>query len=263
MGTGIIQCGTGTTNTIDKLQVFGSANFSSTVLVSSLTAYDNIYTTGKIGVNINPVNYLDIAVAACTVQFKSTGTNDCILKMIAGTNGKALIKATSGGVFYIQSTTDTTGKDIQFYVNSTIKAFTMLASGACTYYSTIGAACDSKLKNDQQLVNLNDIYDIFNAVEVKSYIRNDIEPELQTNFRRLGFIAQEIDAVTNDKENFKSLVIDSTLGTNEDGTEQNIKCLNYDGLVSLLWGVCKYQKQQIQTLEERLNNIELKLSKLL
>ena len=43
MGTGIIQCGTGTTNTIDKLQVFGSANFSSTVLVSSLTAYNNIY----------------------------------------------------------------------------------------------------------------------------------------------------------------------------------------------------------------------------
>jgi hypothetical protein len=47
MGTGIIQCGSGTPNTVDKLQVFGGAYFSSTVLVSSLTAYNNIYTTGK------------------------------------------------------------------------------------------------------------------------------------------------------------------------------------------------------------------------
>ena len=45
--------------------------------------------------------------------------------------------------------------------------------------------------------------------------------------------------------------------------DMDIKSLNHDGLLSVLWGVCKYQKQQIQTLEERLNNIELKLSKLL
>jgi hypothetical protein len=106
------------------------------------------------------------------------------------------------------------------------------------------------------------IYDIFNSVEVKSYIRHDIEHELNNNFRRIGFIAQEVDAVTKNKEYFKSLVIDSTLGTNEDGTEQDIKCLNYDGLVSLLWGVCKFQKTETDSLNERMKLIELKLSKI-
>ena len=66
--------------------------------------------------------------------------------------------------------------------------------------------------------------------------------------------------MTNDREDFKSLVIDSTLGTNEDGTEQNIKCLNYDGLVSLLWGVCKYQKKEIDNLNERMKLIKLNIS---
>ena len=201
---------------------------------------DSINTlSGKIGAGVTTPTYtLDIAAAACTCQFKSTATSDCVFNMIAGTNGKVVMKATSGGVFYIQSTTDTVARDIQFYVNPTIKAFTMSASGTCSYYSTIGAACDSKLKNDQRLVNLNDTYDIFNAIEVKSYIRNDIEHELQTNFRRIGFIAQDVAACVNDKEDFKSLVLDSTLGTNEDGTEQDIKCLNYDGLVSVLFSKC-------------------------
>ena len=98
------------------------------------------------------MNYLDIAVPACTVQFKSTGVYDCILN-IAGANAKALIKATSGGVFYIQSTTSTTAQDIQFYVSSTIKAFTMKADGSCLYLSTCNAVCDTKLKDDQQIVD--------------------------------------------------------------------------------------------------------------
>ena len=82
----------------------------------------------------------------------------------------------------------------------------MKADGTCWYLSTNNAVCDTKLKDDQQLVDLNDIYNVFNNVEVKSYTRNDIEDEINNKFRRIGFIAQDFDAITSDTENFKSLV---------------------------------------------------------
>jgi hypothetical protein len=55
----------------------------------------------------------------------------------------------------------------------------------------------------------------------------------------------------------------STLGKNDDGTEQEIKCLNYDGMLTILWGVVKQQqttinsfKSIIETLEQRISLLE-------
>ena len=87
-GSGIVQIGSGTPNS-DKLQVFG-------------------HTT--------------ISTANLTFNIKSTGTYDCVFNLTASTQ-TAQIKATAGGVFYIQSTTLSTARDIQFYVNPSIKAF--------------------------------------------------------------------------------------------------------------------------------------------
>ena len=180
--------------------------------------------------------------------------------MTSGTNGKAQFKATSGGVFYIQSTTSTTGQDIQYYVSSSIKAFTMGANGACSYYSTIGAACDSILKDDQQPLDLAELQAVFDNVNPKSYVRNDIPDDVANGTRKIGFIAQDVQAQIADKPDLQSLIMKSTLGKNEDGTDKEILCLNYDGLVTVLWGVVKQQQTTIATLESRRAALEAKVN---
>ena len=229
----------------------------------------NLFLTGtssKLCIGGTSTSYqLEVSATSCQTRLISTGANDCILWMTAGVNGKAQLKATSGGVFYIQSTTSATGQDIQYYVSSSIKVFTMAANGACYYYSTIGAACDSKLKDDQQIIDKKVMVEIFNNIEPKSYIRNDIPEDVANGARKFGFIAQDVEAQITGKADFQSLVMKSTLGKNEDGTDKEVICLNYDGLLTILWGVVKQQQTTIssfqsiiETLEERISLLENK-----
>ena len=90
---------------------------------------------------------------------------------------------------------------------------------------------------------------IFDAVEVKTYERNDRNGE-----KRVGFIAQDIEAVL--PEYFQHIVGQGTIsrGENEGGEpiEETIKTVDYSRLVTVLWGVCKGLKQRIEVLESRL-----------
>jgi hypothetical protein len=80
---------------------------------------------------------LDLQASAFIGRLMSTGTSDCQLYMTSGTNGKALIKATSGGVFYIQSTTSATAQDIQFYTSTTQQSLTLNAAGNAVFNGKI------------------------------------------------------------------------------------------------------------------------------
>ena len=99
--------------------------------------------------------------------------------------------------------------------------------------------------------------------EPQSYIRNDIPDDVANGTRKLGFIAQEVQAQVTGKPDFESLIMKSTLGNNEDGSNKEILCLNYDGLLTILWGVVKQQqsttssfKSIIECLEERITLLE-------
>ena len=74
---------------------------------------------------------------------------------------------------------------------------------------------------------------IFDAVEVKTYERNDLGGQ-----KRVGFIAQEIEAVL--PEYYKHIVGEGTIqkGETEDGEpiEETIKTVDYSRLVCVLWG---------------------------
>ena len=106
--------------------------------------------------------------------------------------------------------------------------------------------------------------DIFNNIEPKSYIRNDIPEDVANGTRKFGFIAQDVEAQITGKADFQSLVMKSTLGKNEDGTDKEVVCLNYDGMLTILWGVVKQQQtiisfqSIIETLEERISLLENK-----
>ena len=145
---------------------------------------------------------------------------------------------------------------MRFYTSSTPQAFQMAANGACTWNVSVGQASDTSLKDDQQIANLDDIMNVFNAVEPKTFIRNDIAEEFTKGTRRLGFIAQDVETAM--IPDFQNLVSDSTLGENSDGSDRHIKCIHGDGLVAILWGVCKKQKQQIESIEARLAALENK-----
>ena len=69
--------------------------------------------------------------------------------------------------------------------------------------------------------------DIFNNIEPKSYIRNDIPDDVANGKRKFGFIAQEVKAQITRKADFQSLVMTSTLGKNDDDeTDKEINIVN-------------------------------------
>ena len=88
---------------------------------------------------------------------------------------------------------------------------------------------------------------ILDAVEVMTYERNDLGGQ-----KRVGFIAQEFEAVL--PESYRHIVGQGTIskGDTEEGEPETIKVIDYSRLVCVLWGVCKGLKQRIEVLESRL-----------
>ena len=70
------------------------------------------------------------------------------------------------------------------------------------------------------------------AVSPKTYTRNDLP---DTTSRRIGFIAQEVEAALNSHITDCTNLVKTT--QSEDGVQ--LKGLDYSRLVTVLWGVCK------------------------
>ena len=106
---------------------------------------------------------------------------------------------------------------------------------------------DSKLKDNQALASLSELQGIFDAVDVKTYERNDLNGQ-----KRVGFIAQDFEAAVSGHEHFKHIVGEGTLQRTADSEVEEIKSLDYSRLVTVLWGVCKNLEKRVQALEARL-----------
>ena len=89
-------------------------------------------------------------------------------------------------------------------------------------------------------MSTQDAYDILNAVQAKTYTRND-----HNGAPKIGFIAQEVEAATAGKANFQCLVG----ATEADDDEPSMKTLDYSRLTSILWTCVKDLYNKVQALE--------------
>ena len=108
---------------------------------------------------------------------------------------------------------------------------------------------DSRIESNQEQVPPDDCQRIFDAVEVTKYIRTDIDTPQQ----RVGFIAQDLDAVC--KNEFACIVgrlQSEVLPTDEvaEVEEEPLLTVDYSRLVTVLWGVCKNLHGRAAQLEQ-------------
>ena len=106
---------------------------------------------------------------------------------------------------------------------------------------------DRAIKDDVQNASLDDCKNIFENVDVKTYVRKDISGT------RLGFIAQDIQ--THAPPEFANL-----LGM-QYGANEPLLSLDYSRLVCVLWGVVKVQETQIDDLIARVEALETATAK--
>jgi hypothetical protein len=123
-------------------------------------------------------------------------------------------------------------------------SLTIENNGAVVCNTSFTNNSDTRLKDNQQSADLDEIQTVFDAVEVKTYERNDLSGQ-----KRVGFIAQEFEAVL--PEVFKHIVGDGTLKRSEESDEEVIKTLDYSRLTTILWGVCKRLQNRLDVLEAR------------
>jgi hypothetical protein len=107
---------------------------------------------------------------------------------------------------------------------------------------------DEAIKENVEDVSLDELMNIFDAVEVKSYTRIDAPG------KRYGFIAQHV------KKELPADIGNVVFMTYEE--DQPLMGLDYARLGStILWGVCKRQQQAIEALTLRLDALEGKKKK--
>jgi hypothetical protein len=118
--------------------------------------------------------------------------------------------------------------------NNANEALTITRTGAVSITGSIGNHSDESLKDDVKIVDDEICKYVFNAIDVKTYRRNDYE----TDKRRIGFIAQDFQKSIPD--DFQNIVTESP----KDG----LLGLDYSRITCILWGVCKSQQKQIDEL---------------
>ena len=144
-----------------------------------------------------------------------------------------------------------TADPIVFRANYTANAahtLTLNANNSAVFASTVTgvsftSTSDASIKEDAETISPTECRAIFDAVEAKRYFRTDIGQ------RRVGFIAQDVQAAAADPD-FACLV-GSTLvpGTGDSPASQELLTLDYARLTTVLWGVVKELSARVAELE--------------
>ncbi len=159
-----------------------------------------------------------------------------------------------GGFMFVGTNTN---HPLRFATNRFVNATSMSieTNGSVVVNGSVVNSSDSKLKDNQQLAPLTSLKAILDAVDVKTYDRNDLGGQ-----PRFGFVAQDLEAVCTG--NFAFIVGQGTKQSTSTAAvegqpaeaEQPIetfKTVDYSRLVCVLWGVVKDLKARIEVLEAR------------
>jgi hypothetical protein len=134
-------------------------------------------------------------------------------------------------------------------VGTTSPTQKLTVAGSITCISVIQTS-DKSIKENIQDAPLDDLQNIFDSSEVKTYTRTD-----GVDGKRYGFIAQEIRSkLPTDIDN----IVFETRPDTPDGEDPGdmLLALDYSRLVTILWGVCKKQQRAIEDLSLRLDALE-------
>jgi hypothetical protein len=164
-------------------------------------------------------------------------------------SGDITSSVAASGTFNIK-TTNTSNINIISGLNTAIAINT---SGIVTTIKGWTNTSDNILKDNQEIAQLNELEDILNNVNVKTYTRNDKDNEYE-----IGFVAQELEAVLTEK--YQGLVKDVNVDVGFG--EKTYKSIDYSRMTCILWGIVKNQQQRIQTLEDIIISIDEKISKM-
>jgi hypothetical protein len=173
------------------------------------------------------------------------------------TTGLALWSSTGASVPYSDSTSSAGVQPHMFILPSGSVGIGTLAPsqklhviGSITCLSVIQTS-DKSIKDNIQDASLDDLQEIFDSSEVKTYTRND-----DVEGKRYGFIAQEIQSkLPTDIEN----IVFETRAPTPEGEDPGdmLLALDYSRLAAtVLWGVCKKQQRAIEDLSLRLDALE-------
>ncbi len=136
---------------------------------------------------------------------------------------------------------------------SNATSLTIETSGAVVCNTTFTNNSDGRLKDNQVTASLAECTAIFDAVDVKTYERNDLGGQ-----PRVGFVAQELEAVCTGNFAFivgegtrQSVSVPTGPETEEaQGEPETFKTVDYARLVTVLWGTVKGLQQRISALEQ-------------
>ena len=99
-----------------------------------------------------------------------------------------------------------------------------------------------KIKNEIENASLDDLMNIFEATDVKTYTRKDVPG------KRIGFIAQDVQAkMPKDLSNLVFMTYEQ---------DQPLLALDYSRLVTVLWAVAKNQQIALEALIQRVATLE-------
>ncbi len=116
------------------------------------------------------------------------------------------------------------------------------------------SSSDKRIKENIETADLNEVKTIFDKLDLKSYNYNQSYRDRyhKTDKKVYGFIADEVKEIDEISYLVKTFPISGI--TDNDGNEMNdILELNKDRLLTLLWGMVKYQQQEINTSKETIN----------
>jgi len=112
---------------------------------------------------------------------------------------------------------------------------------AVDFYDGIHEPSDESLKDDIKIVDHDECQLVFDAIDVKTYKRND----MNSDKKRIGFVAQDFDAII--PEEFQNIV----------GKTTNDKLsLDYARITCILWSVVKNQQGTITDMVNRIQQLE-------
>ena len=133
-------------------------------------------------------------------------------------------------------------------------------SGTCTAQS-FPLSSDQSIKDNISKADYSEIQNIFDAIDVKTYTRND-----GVEGSRIGFIANDFDNNISEESQFQNIVFKikteqqtkTTEGQAGEAVEEVVEeqpyilGIDYSRLCTILWGVCKNQEARIEALEAKI-----------
>jgi Chaperone of endosialidase len=170
---------------------------------------------------------------------------------------QSTISQTNAFLTYAAQSTNLAQRFTVFNGTSTITAMTISGStGAITMgvspltvVSTTYTS-DRNLKDNIEDASLTDCEAIFDAVEARTFSwRRDGK-------QSMGFIAQEVEAALPENGLFGDLINQATYQPTDEDEPMVIKTIDYSRMATVLWGVVKLLKGEVESLKARVATLE-------